>query len=250
MNVIDIIAKDLPDLMQQLDGRKVNVLGNIETLKTANLEIEKISPDWRSRFLAVITDPSVAYILLLIGIYGLFFEFSNPGFVLPGVVGAISLLLALYAFQLLPINYAGLGLLLLGIAFMVGEAFMPSFGVLGIGGVIAFAVGSVLLIDTDVMGYGIPWKIIIIMTAANAFFFFIVIGMAIKARRRKVVSGTEAMIGMHGEVIEDFDKNGYVKLRGELWKAESESPLRKGQTIEVYDRDGMLLKVKVVEEDN
>ena len=129
-------------------------------LDTASAEVRIVEPDWRTRLLAIITDPSVAYVLMLIGIYGLFFEFSNPGFVFPGVAGAICLLIAMYAFQLLPVSYAGLALILLGIAFMVAEAFLPSFGALGIGGIIAFVVGSLMLIDTDMPGYGIPWPLI------------------------------------------------------------------------------------------
>ena len=155
----------------------------------------RIDPDWRSRLLAVITDPSLAYILMLIGIYGLLFEFYNPGLVLPGVVGAICLLVALYAFQLLPVNYAGLALIVLGIAFMVAELFVTSYGSLGIGGAIAFLVGSVMLIDTDVPGYEIPWGVIATVTATSFAFFFFVIGMALQARRRPVVTGGEELIG-------------------------------------------------------
>jgi len=172
INVINFVAKNIPDLLRQANGKTVIVQGNQKELKTVGLSVKQIMPDWRTKFLAVITDPSVAYILLMIGFYGLFFEFANPGFVVPGVVGAICLLLALYAFQLLPINYAGLGLILLGMAFIVAEAFMPSFGALGIGGVISFVIGSIMLLKTDVTGYRLPWGLIIGVTLVTGFFFF------------------------------------------------------------------------------
>ncbi|HKJ76837.1 MAG TPA: nodulation protein NfeD, partial [Gammaproteobacteria bacterium] len=159
-NVADLIAKDVPDLLAQADGRQVEVGGETRTLATKDLMVERLEPDWRSRLLSVITNPNVAYILMLIGIYGLIFEFSNPGMIVPGVVGAICLMLALFAFQVLPVSYAGVGLILLGIALMVAEAFAPSFGILGIGGVVAFVIGSIILMDTDVPGFGVSlWAI-------------------------------------------------------------------------------------------
>ena len=161
LNVIDFIATSVPDLLKQIDGYEVTVLGQKQTLQTDGLVIVKIEPDWRSRFLSVITNPNIAYILMLIGIYGLIFEFSNPGSIVPGTVGAIALLLALYSFQLLPINYAGVALILLGVALMVGEAFQPSFGMLGIGGTVAFVIGSIILMDTEVPGFGIDISIIV-----------------------------------------------------------------------------------------
>jgi len=244
LNVIDLIAKDISDLLNQLHGKKITVLEQEKILETKTLQITEIKPDWRSKFLAVITDPSVAYILLLIGVYGLFFEFANPGFVLPGVLGAIALLLALYAFQLLPISYAGLGLIILGIAFMVAEAFMPSFGILGIGGVIAFVAGSILLLDPETSGYSIAWELIIGMAIVNAAFFFFVIGMIVKLRRRPVVSGQEEVLESEGEVIEDFDGRGQVRIHGEIWQAESDEKLQQGQTVVVSELNGLIVKVK------
>jgi membrane-bound serine protease (ClpP class) len=176
--------------------------------------VEMVEPDWRVRALAVITNPAVAYVLMLVGIYGLFFEFSNPGFVLPGVAGAICLLLAMYAFQLLPVSYAGLALILLGIAFMVAEAFLPSFGALGIGGIIAFVAGSLMLIDTDMPGYGIPWPMIVTASLASALFLVFVIGMALKARRTPIVSGREELIGAVGEVL---PVNAYLDDEFDEW---------------------------------
>ncbi|MGE5028209.1 MAG: NfeD family protein, partial [Betaproteobacteria bacterium] len=168
LGVIDYIAIDLAHLQRQLDGKKIRLPNGEVTLSTAAAPSVSYEPDWRSRLLSAITDPGVALILMMIGVYGLFFEFSNPGFVAPGVVGAICLLLGLYALHLLPVNYAGLGLILLGIAFMVAEAFVPSFGALGLGGVTAFIIGAVILIDTDVPGFGIPVPLIVTLAAASA----------------------------------------------------------------------------------
>ncbi|MCK5336568.1 MAG: nodulation protein NfeD, partial [Gammaproteobacteria bacterium] len=183
-NVIDIVATDMADLLKQIDGREVLVQGQKQKLKTAGLTLKEINPDWRSRFLSVITNPNIAYILMLVGIYGLIFEFSNPGAIVPGTIGAICLLLALYSFQLLPINYAGMALILLGVALMVGEAFEPSFGILGIGGVIAFVFGSIILMDTEAPGFGIDISVIATFAITSVMMFVFVIGMAIKARRR------------------------------------------------------------------
>jgi membrane-bound serine protease (ClpP class) len=187
---------------------------------------------------------------MLAGIAGLFFELSNPGFVLPGVVGAISLLLALFAFQMLPVNYAGLGLIILGLALMTGEVFMPSF-VLGIGGIIAFVIGSVMLIDTDILGYGIPWTVIVPVALASALFIFFVAGMALKARRRPVVSGREELIGSLGEVLEDFDgKDGWARVHSENWRIRSKQPLGRGQKIRVVRMDGLIFDVEPEEGHN
>src|SRR5262249_6976947 len=160
-------------------------------------------PDWRTRFLSVITDPSVAYLLVLLGIYALIFEFSNPGLVFPGVVGAICILIAAYAFHMLPVNYAGLALMLLGIAFMAAGLFFPAYGSLGVGGVVAFVLGSVILIDTDVPGFGVPFALVLGVAAAGGAFLFFAVGMMLKARKRPVVSGREELIGSTGELLED-----------------------------------------------
>jgi len=243
-HVIDLIADDVPDLLAKLDGRAVRVLGEMRTLHTRNAQIVDFRPDWRNRLLAVLTDPSIAYILLLIGVYGLFFEFYNPGFMLPGVLGAICLLLALFAFHLLPVSYAGLGLILLGVAFMVAETFVPSFGALGIGGVIAFILGSTMLLDTDVAGYGVPWPLIIGAALSSALFLFVVAGMALKARKRPVVSGMEALAGSCGEVLDDFSGEGWARVHGENWKIRSASALRKGEKVRVVGTDGLILDVR------
>lgn len=245
LNVIDVIASDVPDLLHKLDGRKVNVLGVERTLNLTGANIVTQEPDWRSQLLTVIADPSIAYLLMLAGIFGLFFEFSNPGFVLPGVVGAISLLLAMFAFQMLPINYAGLGLIILGLAFMAAEVFMPSFGVIGIGGVVAFVTGSVLLIDTGMPGFGIPWVVIIPVALASALFIFFVAGMALKSWKRPVVTGREQLIGSSGEVLMDFDgKDGWARVHGETWRIRCKQPLRKGQKVRVLNMDGLIFDVE------
>ncbi len=243
-NVINLIAADVPELLAKLDGRTLTVLGAPRTLSTKGLTAETLAPDWRSKLLAVITDPNIAYILMLIGIYGLFFEFANPGYVLPGVAGAICLVLALYAFQVLPVNYAGLGLILLGILFMTAEAFVPSFGALGVGGVIAFAIGSVILFDTGTGGMAVSYALIGSLALLSALFFVFVVGMALRARRRPVVSGSEELPGMIGAALEDFTGTGLIRIHGELWQARCDQPVRRGQSLRVTGRDGLILVVQ------
>jgi membrane-bound serine protease (ClpP class) len=247
--VIDLLASDMDDLLSQLDGYTVTLKNGETVLNTENIVVNLIEPDWRTRLLSVIADPNIAYILILIGIYGLIFEFYNPGFVLPGVVGAICLLLALFALQLLPVNYAGLGLLILGVIFMVSEAFVPSFGALGIGGLIAFVIGSIILIDTDVPGYGISLPLILTFSAISAVFFLGVIGMAIKARERPVVSGQEELVDATGTVVQDFSGEGRIHIHGESWQARSPAPLKRGQNVRVTRVDGLTLHVEPKQED-
>ena len=244
LGVIDLVAADMQALLTQLHGRSVNVSGMERVLDTSGMLMQTIAPDWRNRLLSVITDPNVAYILMLIGIYGLFFEFANPGFVLPGVAGAISLLLALYAFQILPVNYAGLALLSLGIIFMLAEAFVPSFGALGFGGFIAFVIGSVILFDEESTGYAVSLPLILSLSVMTAGFFLFVIGAAIKARKRPVVSGQEEMLHTTGEVLEDFEGRGRVHIHGENWSAESTLPLKRGDRVQVVAVDGLVLHVQ------
>ena len=245
IKVIDVVATDVPDLLHKLDGRKVNVLGVERTLNLTGTHIVNLAPGWRSRVLTAIADPSIAYLLMLAGIFGIFFEFSNPGFMLPGIVGAICLLLALFAFQMLPINYAGVLLILLGLAFMVAEAFMPTFGVLGIGGILAFVFGSIMLVHTDIPGYGVPWTVILPVAVVSALFIFLAVGMALKARRRPVVSGKEGLIGETGTVQEDFDGGeGWARVHGETWRIRSKQALAKGQRIKVAGVNGLVLDVE------
>jgi len=243
LKVVDLVAADLPDLLRQLDGRTVTAGGVAQRLSTAGAPVETFEADWRSRLLAVITEPSLALILMLVGIYGLLFEFSNPGFVLPGVVGGICLLLGLFALQMLPVNYAGLALILLGIALLVAEAFLPTFGVVGIGGIVAFAFGAVLLYDTDAPGYGVPRALIAVLTLASAAFLLLVGGMAAKARRRPLVHGAQSMVGASGELLEYAGGRGWALVHGEPWKVRGDAPLRPGTRVRVVANDGSTLDV-------
>jgi membrane-bound serine protease (ClpP class) len=249
LKVVDYVAADLAQLLRQLDGKKVNALGQEILLATADAPLLSYEPDWRARLLAVITDPSIALILMMVGVYGLFFEFTSPGFGVPGVLGAICLLLALYALQLLPVNYAGLALILLGVTFMVAEAFFPGYGVLGIGGVIAFVVGGIILIDTELPGFGIPLGLIVAIATTSALLLGLVGGMALKARRRRLVSGDEALVGSVGEMLEDAATEGWARVHGESWRVQSASPLRHGQKVRVVARNGLVLRVQSMEAD-
>lgn len=242
-NVIDLIARDLPELLQKTDGRTVKLQSGTIQIKTANASVNRLAPDWRNRFLSVITNPSIALILMMIGIYGLFFEFSNPGFVLPGIMGGICLLLALFALQLLPVNYAGLGLILLGVALIVAEVFVASFGALGIGGIVAFVIGAILLIDNDVQGFGIPLAFIAALALSSLTFILLVGGMATKVRRRAVVSGREQLVGSVGYVIEVADHEGWAQVLGETWKIRSTDKLESGQTVRVTAVQDLTLNV-------
>lgn len=244
LRVTDYVAASVENLLEQIDGRSVTAGGQIHKLATPGATQIAIEPDWRTRLLATITDPSVALILMMIGIYGIFFEFSNPGFVAPGVIGAICLLLALFAFQLLPVNYVGLALIFLGIAFMIGEHFLPSFGIVGIGGIVALVIGSVLLIDTDVPGFGIPWTFVASIAVASALLFLGVGGIALKARRRPVVSGHEQLIGAEGEVVKSGLEGNWARIHGELWRVQSATPLSCGQHVRVTAMQGLILTVR------
>ena len=246
LKVADLMADDVPDLLEKIDGRKLEVKGQQVELKTKAVVVEHIEPDWRNRLLSVITDPTVIPILMMLGVMGLLYELLNPGFVLPGVIGGICLLLGLYAVQVLPVNYAGLALILLGILFMIGEAFAPSFGALGIGGAIAFVVGSIMLIDTEVEGYGVSWPVIITAGIIGAVIFGGVATLALKARRRSVVTGQEEMLNSVGEALESFKTEGRIRVHSEEWSARSSVPVKRGQKVRVVAMDGLLLIVEPV----
>lgn len=243
MHVIDFIADGVPALLKKLDGRKATAGGVERTLDLAGAEVETYHVSWRTTLLGVITNPSVAYLLVLVGVYGLIYEFSSPGLVLPGVAGAICLVLAGYAFQLLPVNYAGLALILLGIAFMIGEAFLPAFGSLGIGGLIAFVIGSIILYDTKAPGFTIPYALVGGIAAASAAFLIVLVGMLVRGRRRPVVSGREEMIGANGVALEDFSGEGWARVHSENWRVRAAAPVRKGQKLRVTAIEGLLLDV-------
>ena len=248
IGVIDLIATDLGDLLEQIHGKTIEVRGREWTLDTAFLQIEQLEPDWKNEFLGVITSPTIAYLLLLVGVYGLILEGYNPGAVLPGVLGAICLLIALYAFQMLPVNYAGFALIILGVILMIAEAIAPSFGALGIGGIISIVIGSVILIDTDVPGYVVSRPLIGALATLSALGLMAIIGIAMKARQRPVVSGREQLIGSIGAVLSDIDHEGEVLVHGERWGAVSASPLRKGQHVVVTGIDGLTLNVRRADE--
>lgn len=242
-NVIDLIASDLSDLLRQVDGMQVMLPAGEVVLETEGALIERFAPDWRTKFLAVISNPTVAYMLMLIGIYGLIFEGYSPGAILPGVVGAISLLLALFAFQVLPVNYVGLALIVLGIILIIAESLVPSFGALGFGGIAAFIFGSIILIDTDVPGFGISLQLIAAIASAGALALLGVVWLAMQSRTRPVVSGNEQTLHAVATALEDFDAMGDVWIHGERWRAHSEVPVRKGQKLQVTRIEGLLLHV-------
>jgi membrane-bound serine protease (ClpP class) len=246
--VIEIIAPSIPDLMAQLEGRKVDVGERRVVLKTAGLAVYTHPVDWRSEFLGVITDPNIAYILMLVGVYGLLLEFYNPGGGLPGIIGAISLLLALYAFQALPVSYAGLGLILLGIALMTAEVFSPSFGVLGLGGLVAFVVGSVLLMDTEIPAYQIALPMILGVTTFSAVLLVLGVGMMMRARRRPVVTGLNHLLGATAEVEAVPGGVARVNLDGELWTVACDESLAPHDRVTVESIDGLTLHVSKYKE--
>lgn len=241
--VVNYVAQDVADLLMQVNGRDVEMERGTVRLATQRAQLLVFEADWRSRLLSVITEPSLALILLMIGIYGLLFEFSSPGFVLPGVVGAICLTLALFGLQMLPVNYAGLALILLGVAFLVAEAFLPSFGVLGLGGIAAFAFGAVLLIDNDVPGFGVPLWVIALSSAVSALFIIVVAGMAAKAQRRPVVSGVTTLVGTTGELVEFADGEGWAHIQGDYWRVTGAGDLYAGRRVRVSGVHGSSLQV-------
>lgn len=232
-NVIDLIAEDTNDLLSQAHGKSVDLDGKSLTLALQSTQIETIAPNWRHQFLSVVTDPNVAYVLMLIGVYGLFLEFYSPGGIIPGVAGAICLLAALYAFQVLPISYAGLSLIALGIVLMIMEAFVASTGILGIGGVIAFAFGSIILMDTESEVYQIALPLIAAVTTCCATILVFVIGMLAKARRSHPVGGNAELLEEQAEALADFEEQGLVRVHGEIWQAVTDTPIKKGQRLPI-----------------
>lgn len=242
-HVIDLVADDIDALLKALDGRTVTVPSGKVTFDTAGITVRTEEPDWRYEVLAIITNPNVAYILMLIGIYGIIFEFYSPGLIFPGVIGAICLLLALYAFQVLPVNYAGLALIFLGAGLMLAEVFVTGFGVLGLGGVAALVIGSVLLLDTGIPGYGIsPWLIGGIAAVSGAFLLLIVT-MLLGSRRRAIVSGPEEMVGLQGSVVAWDGLEGRVRVHGEVWNAKARETLEPGTRVRVVQLDGLTIVV-------
>lgn len=243
MNVIDLMAESPEQLLDALSDPEliINRDGVIFNLSQARLDYRV--PDWRSKFIATITDPNIAYILMLIGVYGLLLEFYSPGIGVAGITGAISLFIALYAFQMLPLNYVGLGLLILGIGFLIMESMVPSFGVFGIGGLVAFVIGSIFLIDTQQQQFRVSLQLIGAIAIASGLFIVFVLGALWRFRHNRVVSGQEAILGAEAEVLEDFASEGHVLLDGESWAAYTRQPLEQGQVVYVESIDGLTLVV-------
>jgi membrane-bound serine protease (ClpP class) len=242
--VIDLIATDLPDLLTQLDGREVKVADRTVKLATRNAVVVWNKPDWRTELLAVITNPSIAYGLLLIGIYGLLLEGYNPGAVLPGVVGVISLVLALFALQILSVNYAGLALVALGIGMIIAEFHVHSFGSLGLGGLIAFVIGSLILFDTDVPGMAIGLPLIGGVATVGGLLMIAIVWLAVRSRSHRVVTGVQGMVGQTAEAMGGFTGQGIVRYGGELWKAYSDLPLQAGQSVRITKVEGLAVWVE------
>jgi membrane-bound serine protease (ClpP class) len=243
-NVIDVIASDVSDLLRQIDQRVVKVGAGEVRLATSGLTLEHVQIGWRTRLLAVLTNPNIAYLLMLIGVYGLLLEGYNPGAILPGVVGGICLLLALYAFQVLSVNYAGLGLILLGVALLVAEGFTPSFGTLGIGGIAAFVIGSVILLDTGVPGFEIARSLIVGMALAGALAALLIATYFARSRKRPVVTGAEQLLDESAVALGDFASAGPVRVRGEIWHAVTRTAVREGQRLRIVRVDGLTLEVE------
>lgn len=241
--VIDLIAPRLEALLEELHGRTVTIGDSSRTLDLAEAETVHIEPDWRYQFLGVITNPNVAYILLMIGIYGIILEFYNPGMGIPGITGVICLVLAGFALQMLPISYAGLALLLLGLILMILEVLSPSFGVLGVGGLAAFVLGSVMLMDTDLPGYQISMPLIAALAVGTAAFVMLVLGALVQSRRQRLTSGTETMIGTLATALEDFERSGHVRADGEIWQAVCDEPVHEGDRLRIDRVEGLQLRV-------
>ncbi|MEZ8231662.1 nodulation protein NfeD [Vibrio splendidus] len=249
LNVIDFIASDLQQLVELSNGRTVTINGVSQEVQLNEVVFIEREQDWRFSLLSVITNPNVAYILMLIGIYGLLLEFYNPGVGLPGVLGGICLLLAMYSLQMLPVSYAGLALILLGIALMVAEAFSPSFGIFGLGGVAAFTLGSIMLMDTEVPGYQIAFPLIIGISLFSVAFIVVTISMLVRVRNKPVTTGMEAVVGDTGKVVSGFPGAGRVLVEGEIWQAKCASELQVGQIIRVTKLTGLSLDVEALPDD-
>ncbi len=245
-NVIEFVAADRRELLQVLDGYEVESAGETKTLATADATVDTFEPNWRLKLLAVIANPEIVLILGLIGLYGLMYEGWNPGAIVPGVVGAICLLLAAYALQVIPVNYAGLALILVGIALMVAEVFAPSFGALGIGGIAAFVFGAIIMFDSDIPGFGISYAFVIGIAIVFAALVIWLLGYLLKLRRRGAVTGKGSIVGGVGIALADFTGSGKVWLEGEAWQARSAVPIRKNQEVVVRTLDGLVLDVEPV----
>jgi len=246
LHVIDVIAKDVPDLLHQIDGRTVIVDGKPQRLATAALTVETVPPGWLTELFALVTDPDVAFILMLVGIYGIVLEFFSPGAVAPGLIGSISLLIALYALAFIPINYAGAALVLLGIALMIAEVHIGTFGALGVGGIAAFVIGALMMFPERVPGFELSIAVVIGAAIGSAALILLVLAALLRSRKRPVVTGGEALIGAEGEAVAWQDSEGRVRVQGEVWQARATAPLLTGTRVKVVGRDGLVLLVEAV----
>jgi membrane-bound serine protease (ClpP class) len=243
LHVIDVIADDVPDLLRKIDGREVTIAGKPVRLATAGLEVETRPPDWQTELLMLVTNPNVAFILMLIGVYGLIFEFLSPGAVAPGLIGAISLLVALYALAFMPINYVGVALVLLGVALMIAEVHIGAFGALGVGGIAAFIIGAVMMFPAQVPGFSLSHGVVAVTALGSAALLLLALA-AVLRRRRPVVTGHEALIGAEGETVSWQNGEGRVRVKGEIWLARSDAALTAGSRVKIVGRDGLVLRVR------
>jgi membrane-bound serine protease (ClpP class) len=244
LKVVDLVADSVPDLLDKLDGRTIKLPKGTTTLATKGAPVRPIEIGFRDRFLNVITDPNVAYVLMMLGMLGLFFELSNPGAILPGVIGGISLILAFFAFQSLPINYAGLLLILFGIVLLVAEIKIVSHGVLAIGGIVSMALGSLMLFDAPEVGFRVSWWVITPMVGATAGLFLFVIAAGVRALSKPPVTGAEGLIGKSATVRERLAPDGQVMVSGEIWRAVVQGePLEPGAQVRIVGVDGLTLRV-------
>lgn len=243
-NVIDMIAPNVKALLNQLNNKRIPVAnGRFVTLNTKDMTVLAYQPNWRTNLLAIISNPMIAYILLMIAFYGLFLEFAHPGFILPGVLGGVALLLGLYGLQMLPVSYVGLALIFLGFVLLIAELFIVSFGMLGLGGIASFVIGSILLMDTGVVGFMIPWQLILGFAIATALFVIIVLQMLVRVRRRPEMSGYDVLIGQTGIVLVD-GKKIWARVNGELWEIDNHINLQSGDQVEIKSVKGMKIFCK------
>ena len=242
-HVINVIAADIGDLLRQIDGKTALVGGKPQRLQTAGLAVDHVPQDWRTRLLELVTNPNIAFILMLVGIYGLIIEFFNPGAVLPGLIGAISLLVALYALAFVPINYAGAALVMVGIGLMLAEVHIGAFGALGVGGIAAFVIGALMMFPAHAPGLTLSKGVIVGTAVASAALLFGALAALVRARWRPVVTGGEALIGAEGEAVSWDGDEGRVRVEGEIWRARAGSPLTAGTRVTVLKREGLVLLV-------
>ncbi len=244
LNIIDLVCPSFEALLDSLEGRRVVVDGDTVAVDVAGAEIVRIEMGFRHRLLSLLANPNVAYILLMLGFYGLFFELSNPGSILPGVAGGIAIILAFFAFQMLPINYAGLLLILFALVLFIAEVKVTSYGLLTVAGIIAMTLGSIMLFESPMPFLRVSWRVILPVVLATSAFFLLAVTMAVRVHRRKATTGMEGMIGEIGVVVADVDPEGKARIRGELWNVWSEDPVREGERVEIVELDRMRAKVR------